>query len=92
MDKLKMMISEAKMLELAWDNSMTGITDNTELEVLQKIVKDTQMAVEKALDDSEKFIDAKSVPNPGTGAPSAGQAKIDDMLRPKETLLRAFTL
>ena len=48
-------------MELAWDNSLTGIAEDTELEELQKIVKDTQKAVDKTLDDSEKFIDEKSV-------------------------------
>ena len=83
---------QLRRMELAWDNSMTGITDNAELEMLQKIVKDTQTAVNKALDDSERFIDEKSVQNPGTGTSSAGQGKIDDTLRPKETLLQSFTL
>ena len=44
------------------------------------------------MDDSERFIDDKSVPNPGTGTSLAGQAKIDDTLRPKDTLLRSFNL
>ena len=79
-------------MELDWDASMKEITDNTTLEELEKVVKETQTAVDKTLDDSERFIDEKSVPNPGTGTPSAGQTKIDDTLRPKETLLRSFTL
>ena len=79
-------------MELDWDASMKEITDDTTLEELEKVVKETQTAVDKTLDDSERFIDDKSVPNPGTGTSSAGQAKIDDTLRPKDTLLRSFNL
>ena len=54
-------------MELDWDASMKEITDDTTLEELEKVVKETQTAVDKTLDDSGRFIDEKSVPNPGTG-------------------------
>ena len=79
-------------MELDWDASMKEINDSTTFEELEKVMKETQTAVDKTLDDSERFIDDKSVPNPGTGTSSAGQAKIDDTLRPKDTLLRSFNL
>ena len=55
-------------------------------------MKETGEAVDKTLSDSGRFIDVKAVKNPGTGAPSAGHAKIDDTLRPRDTLVRSFTL
>ena len=79
-------------MELDWDASMKEITDDTTLEELQKVVKESETAVDKTLDDSRKFIDDKSVPNPGTGTSSTGHAKIDDTLRPKDTLLRSFNM
>ena len=79
-------------MELDWDASMKEITDDTTLEELQKVVKESEAAVDKTLDDSRKFIDDKSVPNPGSGTSSTGHAKIDDTLRPKDTLLRSFNL
>ena len=48
-------------MELGWDATMNVIANGTDLEELQKIVKDTQTAVDKILDDSEMFIDEKSV-------------------------------
>ena len=79
-------------METGWDTTMKDITDAQDFEELQTVVTETQTAVDKTLEDSERFIDEKSVPNPGTGTPSVGNAKIDDTLRPKDTLLRSFNL
>ena len=52
-------------MELDWDASMKEITDAQDFEELQKVLKESESAVDKTLDDSRKFIDDKSVPNPG---------------------------
>ena len=48
-------------MELDWDASMKEINDSTTFEELEKVMKETQTAVDKTLDDSERFIDEKSV-------------------------------
>ena len=79
-------------MELGWDNTMTGIADGTDLTDLEKIVKETKVTMDKTLDDSRRLIYEKSVQNSAMGTPSAGHARIDDTLRPKDTLLWSFTL
>ena len=58
-------------MELDWDASMKEVTDAQDFEELQKVVKESETAVDKTLDDSRKFIDDKSVPNAGTGTSSS---------------------
>ena len=80
-------------MELKWESSRDEIEDETVYGDLQRFVNSSEDYVDMMLKASEDFITEKSIQGSGTGATSStGNAKIDDTLRPKDTLLRSFNL
>ena len=82
------MEDQLKRMETAWE-TMMGDVDNDTFTALDKTFNEVSEEVAKTLKVSKKTISEKSAP---TGTSSTGNTKIDDTLKPRQELLRSFTL
>jgi hypothetical protein len=79
-----------KRMEVSWFSMMGDIDDVPTHTALEKIFDDVDDYVTKTLGVSRKAISENSSPtNAGT---ASGHVKIDDTLKPRQALLRSFTL
>ena len=89
------LIGQFNRMEAAWDSMMHEIDDPTHTG-LEKMFNNVDTYVSKTLKASEKIISEKSATTgPAAGAASTtmtGNVKIDDTLKPRQELLRSFTL
>ena len=89
------LIGQFNRMEAAWDSMMNEIDDPTHTG-LEKMFNNVDTYVSKTLKASKKIISEKSATTgPAAGAASTtmtGNVKIDDTLKPRQELLRSFTL
>jgi hypothetical protein len=84
-------------METAWDNMKDDPTNESIFDEVEGWITTAKEAVNNALLDSETFLEAKEASAQASGnaadtAPSAGTAKLDSTLRPKNALSRAMSL
>jgi hypothetical protein len=79
-----------KRMEISWFSKMDDIADAPTHATLEKMFNDVDDYVTKTLGVSQKAILGRS-PSTNAGAAS-GHVKIDDTLKPRQALIRSFTL
>ena len=82
---------QLERMETAWDSMMMEVEDET-FKALDKMLIEVSEQVAKTLATSKKIISERSAPTSTGATPSAGNAKIDDTLKPRQELLRSFML
>ena len=82
---------QLRRMEVAWE-AMMDETDNDTYDALDKMLNEVSEEVAKTLATSEKTISEKSASTSTGATSSTGNAKIDDTLKPRQELLRSFTL
>jgi hypothetical protein len=79
-----------KRMETSWESMMDDIEDEPTHTAVEKIFNDVGDNVRKTLGISRKTILGK--PSSTNAGAASGNVKIDDTLKPRQALLRSFTL
>ena len=82
---------QLKRMETAWESMMADVDDDT-FKALDKMLNEVSQEVSKTLATSNNTISERFAPTSPGATPSAGNTKIDDTLKPRQELLRSFTL